>query len=141
MSEQENIVSDMYDNYSETQKEILEMEIRKTRNKLFTIAAVIFCFDLIALLIADALVTETFILIVAVPAILVGLGFLALKEPMLAIIIAAIIIIGIWIYTIVITGGMAAISGWLAKAIIIYLLIAGFQSAKEAQRIKKELAG
>ena len=35
--------------------------------------------------------------------------------------------------------GLAAISGWLGKTIVIYLLIAGFQSAREAIRIKKEL--
>ena len=30
---EENVVSGLYENYSETQKEILDIEIRKTRNK------------------------------------------------------------------------------------------------------------
>jgi hypothetical protein len=64
---------------------------------------------------------------------------LANKEPVIAMILSAIIIVGIWVYTIVITNGTAAISGWISKAIIIYLLIAGFQSAKEANKIKREL--
>ncbi len=137
--EEENIVSGIYDGYQDTQKEILAIEIRKTRNKLFTIAAVIFLFDLLALLAVDLVTADTILYIAVVPAVLVGLAFLALKEPMLAMVIAAIIIVGIWIYIIAITDGGGAVSGWLGKAILVYLLIAGFQNAREAHRIKKEL--
>jgi hypothetical protein len=134
---EENVVSGLYDNYTETQKEILAIEIRKTRNKLITVAVVIFVFDLLALLIANALLHETLV----IPLILTGLAFLAVKEPLAAMIIASVIIVGIWVYTIIVTGGVAAISGWIGKAIIIYLLIAGFQNAREATRIKRELKG
>jgi hypothetical protein len=137
--EDEHIVSGIYDGYQDTQKEILEIEIRKTRTKLFTIAAVVFIFDLLALLAINLLTARTLLIISVVPVIMVGLAFLAMKEPMLAMIIAAVIIVGIWIYIISKTGGQGAVSGWLAKAILIYLLIAGFQNAREAQRIKKEL--
>jgi hypothetical protein len=34
---------------------------------------------------------------------------------------------------------LTILAGWLGKAIIIYLVIAGFQNATEAKRIKKEL--
>ena len=72
---------------------------------------------------------------------MVGLAFLAMKEPLLTMIIAALIIVAVWIYIIAMNGSQAAITGWLGKAILVYLLIAGFQSAREAQRIKKELKG
>jgi len=134
-----HIVSEMYDNYNEVQKEVMEIEIRKARNKLFTIAVVIFLFDLLALLIADLVNVKTLLIILVVPVIIAGLALLANKEPMIAMIVAAIIIVGLWIYTIVITKGAAAISGWISKAIIIYLIIAGFQSATEATKIKREL--
>jgi hypothetical protein len=136
---EENVVAGLYDNYHETQKEILAIEIRKTRNKLITVAVVIFAFDLLALMVADALMLQTFIWILIIPALIIGLAFFALKEPLAAMIIAAAIIVGLWIYSIVLTGGLAAVSGWLGKAVIIYLLIAGFQNAREATRIKKEL--
>jgi len=136
---EENVVSGLYENYSETQKEILAIETRKTRNKLITIACIIFLFDLIALAFADAVNLLTFLWILIVPVVFLGLAFFAIKEPLAAIIIVSVIIVGIWIYSIIITGGAAAISGWLGKAIIIYLLIAGFQSAKEATRLRKEL--
>ncbi len=136
---EENVVVGLYDNYHETQKEILAIEIRKTRNKLFTIAIIIFVFDLIALSVMNAISLQTIIWVLVLPVIIVGLAFFAIKEPLAAMIIAALIIAGLWIYTIILTGGLAAISGWLGKAIIIYLLIAGFQNAIEATRIKKEL--
>lgn len=137
--DESNVVSDMYDNYEEVQKEILSIEIRKTRNKLISIAIVIFAFDLLVLLMADLVTATTLGVILIFPAIITGLAFLSIKEPLIALIIAAILIVGLWIYSIVILGGRAAVSGWIGKAIIIYLLIAGFQNAMEAARIKKEL--
>ena len=45
-----NVVSGLYDNYNETQREILAIEIKKTRNKLFTIAIVILILDFLAMM-------------------------------------------------------------------------------------------
>lgn len=137
--DESNVVSDIYDNYEEVQKEILSIEIRKTRNKLITIAIVLFSFDLLVLLMADLVSMSTLGLIIIIPAIIGGLAVLSVKEPLIAMIIASIIIVGIWIYTIILTGGRAAASGWIGKAIIVYLIFAGFQNATEAARIKKEL--
>jgi len=136
---EENVVSGLYENYFETQKEILTIEIRKTRNKLIYVATTIFVFDFLAVMIANAFILQTFLWISVVPLIILALAFFALKEPMAAVIVASLLIVGIWVYSIIITGGLAAISGWIGKAIIIYLLIAGFQSAREAAKIKGEL--
>ena len=137
--EEENSESGLFDGYQDTQKEILAIEIRKTKIKLFTIAVVIFGFDLLALLTINLVNATTLLIIAIVPLIMVGLAFLAIKEPLLAMIVAAVIIVGLWIYVIAKTGSQVAITGWLQKAILVYLLIAGFQNAREAQRIKKEL--
>ena len=137
----ENIVSEQYDNYTDTQKEVFAIEIRKTRNKLISIAIVIFVFDLLALLMGNALSLQTFLGILVIPVIISGLALLAVKEPLVAMIIASVIIVGIWAYTIIVIGGSAVVSGWIGKAIIIYLIISGFQHAVEATRIKKELKG
>ena len=115
------------------------MEIRKTKNKLFTIAIVIFLLDLLALMMASNLNPVMIAWVTLVPAIIAGLAFLAIKEPMLAMVIGAVIVGGLWIYAIISTGGLAAVSGWISKAVIVYLFIAGFQNAREAQRLKKEL--
>jgi FtsH-binding integral membrane protein len=136
----DNSVSGYYENYNDTQTEILAIELRKAKNTLFTLSAIIFAGDLISLLVLNAVNVQTILIILVVPVLLIGLAFLAKKEPLTAIIIAAVVIIGLWIYSIVITRGQSAIMGWLIKAVIIYFLIAGYQHAREATRIKKELS-
>jgi len=137
--QEENVVSDIYDNYHETQKEIYDMETRKTRNKLFTLAVLIFAMDFIALNIINAVNFQTLIIIAIVPVLFIGLAFLAFKEPLMSMIIATVVIVGFWAYAAIQSEGRSAISGWLIKAVVVYLIIAGFQNAREAQRIKKEL--
>ncbi len=132
-------ISDLYENYTETQKEILQIELKKTRTNLFTIALVIFAFDFFALALANLLVLNALLIICVVPLVMTGLAFLSMKEPLLAMILAATIILGIWVYIMIQAGVQAGMMGWFSKAIIVYLVIAGFQNATEAQRIKKEL--
>jgi hypothetical protein len=129
----------IFDGFHETQKEVLEIELRKVRNKLFSIAAVFLVSDLIGLASLNIFTFQILVYIIIVPAIMTGLAFLALKEPLLAMIIAVAIVLALWIYVILLLGAAGAIMGWLAKAIIIYLLIAGFQSAREAQKFKREI--
>jgi hypothetical protein len=77
---EENVVSGLYENYSETQKEILVIETRKTRNKLISVGMVIFIFDLVGLMMADVLATQTLLLTSVIPAIIIGLAFFAVKD-------------------------------------------------------------
>ena len=137
--QEENVVTDLFDNYQENQKEILDIEIKKVRNKLFTLAIIFFLSDLLQLIAADLVNPTTLLVIAVIPLLFVGLAFLALKEPMLAMVLCAVIIGGVWIYVAVVTGGQAALSGIVVKGIVVYLVIAGFQSAREAHTIKKEL--
>ncbi|HET6993448.1 MAG TPA: hypothetical protein VFI06_00640 [Chitinophagaceae bacterium] len=139
VQEPDSDVSSYYENYSETQKEVLAIEIRRTRKNLFIAAAVLMISGFLGLAMLNAFNLITILAVLVIPVILTGLGFLANKEPLTAIIIAAVVFLGEWIYSIAITGGRAAIMGWLVRAIVIYLLIAGLQHAKEAMRIKKEL--
>ena len=80
----EQLAGGIMDSYADTQKEILVMETRKTRNKLFIIAAVILISDLLALFMANAVNATTLLVIGIVPLVFVGLAFLAIKEPLLA---------------------------------------------------------
>ncbi len=88
---------------------------------------------------ANLITAETILYSAVIPLVLVGIGFLAIKQPLLAIILAALVFAGLIILSIVLFGGVGAISGLLIKAVIIYFLISGFQSAREAERAKKEL--
>jgi hypothetical protein len=135
----ENVVSDIFDDYNDTQRELLNIETKKVRSKLFTIAAIFFGSVLLSLAISNIPVSDALIDVLIIPGGLVGLGFLANKEPLAAISIAAVIVIGLWVLQIVLLGGEHILRGLLVKGIIIYLLIAGFQSAKEAHKIRREL--
>jgi hypothetical protein len=139
-NESANVVSDYYEGYTNVQKDVLAIELHKTRNMLLILAAIVFAADLIVLVATNTVMPATILIIAIVPIILTGLAFLATKEPLAAMIIAAVIIVGIWIYNIAVTGGRAAIAGWLIKALLAYLIFAGFQHAREATKIKKELA-
>lgn len=132
-------VSEIFDNYNETQREILAIETRKTRNKLIIIAVVIFLFDFFALAVLNLLTINAIVLILIIPVIMALLALLANKEPLLSMVLATLVLGGIWIYTIVVLGVGAAKIGWLSKIVLITLLITGFQNAREAQRIKREL--
>ncbi|MBL7745820.1 MAG: hypothetical protein JNM19_00210, partial [Chitinophagaceae bacterium] len=73
------------------------------------------------------------------PVIFLGLGFLATKEPLVATVLGILIMIGYWIYIAVALDISFLLKGWLGKAIIIYLLFAGLQNAREAHHIRQEL--
>jgi hypothetical protein len=138
-TDSENIVADIYDGYNDTQREILAIEIRKTRNKLFTIAAVLLVFNLLAVMISGVPLSYVIGDILLFPVIFVGLGFLATKEPLVAIALGFLIMIGFWLYIAFALDISFLLKGWLGKAIIIYLLFAGLQNAREAHRIRQEL--
>jgi hypothetical protein len=138
-TDSENIVADIYDGYNDTQREILAIEIRKTRNKLFTIAAVLLVFNLLAVMISGVPLSYVIGDILLFPVIFVGLGFLAIKEPLVAIALGFLIMIGFWLYIAFALDISFLLKGWLGKAIIIYLLFAGLQNAREAHRIRQEL--
>ena len=127
------------DSYADTQKEILVIETRKTRNKLFIIAAVILISDLLALFMANAVNATTLVVIGIVPLVFVGLAILALKEPLLAMILGAAVIVALWLFMFVQFGNPSLISGLLVKAVLITLVISGFQNAIEANRVRKEM--
>ncbi len=135
----ENIVADIYDGYNDTQREVLAIEIRKARNKLFTVAAVLLIFNLLAVMISGIPISYVIGDILLFPVIFLGLGFLATKEPLVATVLGILIMIGYWIYIAVALDISFLLKGWLGKAIIIYLLFAGLQNAREAHRIRQDL--
>ncbi len=137
---QEGSIGEYYDNYKQTQAELILIYSRKTKNAIFAIAGIWLVSELLGLAMANAFTTEILLSISLAPAILIAAGFFALKQPLAAIIVAAVVFAGFWILTILVVGGIGAISGLLIKVVIIYFLITGFQNAREANRIKKEIA-
>lgn len=135
----QDVISGYYENYKETQAYIFATDSKKVRNTLIWIGAILFVGDFLALALTDLISGETILYASVFPVIYILFAFLALKQPRLAIILgflvfAAIIGITFWAY-----GSRSLIKGALAKAIILYLLFAGLQSAKTAEQAKREL--
>lgn len=137
----DNIVTDLFDSYTDTQKEVLQIKLRKTKKILLWLAVILLIGDLLSLIVANGITATVFFYSLVYPALFVGLAFLALKEPVIAMIAAAVLFLLVWGYMIYVNGIIGLFTGWLGKAIVIYLLIAGFQSAVAANSIRKELKG
>lgn len=130
---------DIFDNYNEINRDTYLTETRRVKSRLLSIAVILFLSDVFGLLISDMLTFQLLLWSLFIPCIIASLAFLGVKEPLAAMIIATVIIAALWIYIIAVLGARGAVAGFLVKIIVIYLLISGFKSAKEAQRAKKEL--
>jgi len=135
----QEIVSGYYDDYKQTQAEIFAVESKRVRNSIFWIAGLFFASDLLGLAIANLVSPETLLYALLFPVLFIGLGLLSTRQPMLSIALAMVLFAGIIILSIVVYGGVGAIKGILVKAIIVYFLLAGFQSAKTAEQAKKDM--
>jgi hypothetical protein len=129
----------IFDSFEEVNKFTYYAELKKVRSRLLTIALLLFLSDLLGMLVSDLLTVQLLLWSLIIPAIIASLAFLAFKEPLAAMIIATVIIAALWIYIVAMTGARGPIAGFLVKAIVIYLLATGISSAKNAQRLKKEL--
>lgn len=134
-----DVVTDYYDTYKEVQLDILQTKTRKTRNAIFSVAALLFGSDLLALFMANAVTATTLLYILAVPALFVAVGFFALKQPLAASITAIVLFAGLWVFTVYVFGGSQVISGLIVKAIIITFLLIGVNHAREAEKARKNL--
>ena len=130
---------DIFDNYDEINRYTYATELRKVKSRLLTVAAILFISDVFGLLITEMLTVPLLLWSLVIPAVIASLALLSVKEPLAAVIIAIIIIAALWIYVISFAGMRGAVSGFLVKFIVIYLLFMAFKSAREAQRLKKEL--
>jgi hypothetical protein len=136
---EQNIVSEYYDDYKETQNYIFKTEGRKSRKMIFIVAIVLFTGDMLGLAMASAISVQLVLASLLFPVIFLGLGFFAPRHPMMAIIISIIIFAIILILSFLVMGSASIISGLIVKAIIIFCLISGFNSAREAQRARAEI--
>lgn len=137
--ETEKSIIEPYEGYKETQLESLGIQKKKVRNSIFYIALILLAGALLALLVANRFNILLLIDAIFFPAIFLGIGFFAMKQPMVSVIIAAIVFVLLLILQILISGGIGAISGLILKAIVIYFILSAYQSAKEFQKIKREI--
>lgn len=111
----------------------------KTRKTIFIIAIIFLLSDLLFLSNAGLLNSTTFVFAMIVPLLFAGTGMLAAKKPLLAIILATLLFIGINALTIATNGTPTLLYGWLMKAVMIYFILTGFRHARDAELARKQL--
>jgi hypothetical protein len=111
----------------------------KTMRSIFFVAAIILGADLFALIVANLLDNLIILYVLIVPVIFAGLGIMARFRPLLASSLTAILYVAIVCYTVYQVGPTAIFAGWLVKAVIVYFLITGIQSAREAEEARRKM--
>ena len=136
----QNVISDYYQGYQKLELQSAETEIKKARNAIIAIAALIVVGNLILMSIDNSFNTVSIVIMLILTGIFIGLTFFTKKQPLTAIIIALVLFIGLWISDIVLAGVEYIYKGIIVKIIILSFLIKGIKHAREAERIRKEIA-
>ena len=136
----QNVISDYYQGYQQLELQSAETQIKKARNAIIAIAILIILGNLIVMAANDSFTTLGIIIMLGIAAIFTGLAFLTKKQPLTAIIIALVLFSALWISDIVIAGLENIYKGIIVKVIILYFLIKGIKHAREAERLRKEMA-
>ena len=136
----QNVISDYYQGYQKLELQSAETEIKKARNAIIAIAILIIIGNLIVMGVNNSFTTLAIIIMLGIAVIFTGLAFLTKKQPLTAIIIALVLFVALWVSDIVIAGIQNLYQGIVVKAIILYFLVKGIKHAREAERIRKEIA-
>jgi flagellar biosynthesis protein FliP len=135
----QNIISDYYERYQKLELQSAENQLKKTKNAIFAIAALLVIGNLITMAASDTFTVTAFVISLAIAAIFVGLAFLTSKKPLTVILISLALFIALWILDVAVIGLQQIYRGILVRGIIIYFLITGIKHAREAERIRKQM--
>ena len=138
-NEPESVISDYLEGYNELELQSAENNLKKTRNAIFAIAALILVGNLIMMAVSDTFTTPGLIIALLIAGVFVGLAFMTKKQPLGSVIIALVLFTGLWVMDIVVLGPEYIIKGIIVKAIIIYFLVTGIKHARETERLRKEM--
>lgn len=139
VQQDENVLSDYINGYQHLKLAESEGQVKKVRNTLFIVAGLILVSDFFVMMMT-AFDWATFAVSLFIAGIFVGLGFMTRKYPYAAIIVGLILFIGIWLMNVVAVDASHLYKGLLIKAYVIYSLVKGISYAKEAEKLRKELA-
>jgi hypothetical protein len=116
-----------------------EYESSKTRNALMIVGAVFLLGDLLSVASIGAFAKVNYAYLMIVPAVFMGLGLFAADQPRVAALtgcVAFLLLTGITVY---VFGGLGLITGWLAKAVIVFFLLSALRHGREAEDFRKRL--
>jgi uncharacterized membrane-anchored protein len=113
--------------------------LKKLRNNLLVIAAMFLVSDVLALIRTDSFGSIALLYALVFPVFFTGLAFLSSKSPYAALTIAIILLVAVVALNAYQLGAASLFSGWIWKVVVVYLMIASFRHAKEAEEARKKL--
>ena len=137
--EPESVISDYLEGHNQLELQSAENNLKKARNAIFAIAALILIGNLILMAASDTFTTIGLVIALLAAGVFVGLAFMTKKQPLGSVITALILFVGLWVLDIVMLGPEFIYKGIIVKAIIIYFLVTGIKYAKETERLRKEM--
>ena len=138
-NEPESVISDYLEGYNQLELQSAENNLKKTRNAIFVIAALVLIGNLIMMAVSDTFTTLGLVIALLIAGVFIGLAFMTKKQPLGSVIIALVLFVALWVMDIVVLGPEYIIKGIIVKAIIVYFLITGIKHARETERLRKEM--
>jgi hypothetical protein len=135
-----SIISEQYDHHKELAEEMMKSDSKKTGLLLFITAFIILGIDLWAVFSLEVPIAMVWMSLFLVPVGLIGLGLLAIKEPMVAVVIAALLVGVFWIFNLFPLSPIVIVSGLIPKGVVIIVLFGAFMFANFAMKEKRDLS-
>ncbi len=138
-NEPESVISDYLEGYNQLELQSAENNLKKARNAIFVIAALLLIGNLIVMGASDSFTAIGLIIAFLATGVFVGLGFMTKKQPLGSVVVALILFATLWLIDIIVLGPEYILKGIIVKAIIIYFLATGIKYARETERLRKEM--
>lgn len=128
--------TNLFNTNKDIQAQVFKTEASKARSFLFVIAAVYFIGTLIPVAIAGAFTAQYIFAILLFPVIFTGLGLLATIQPLIATIIAGVVVLVI-LFILISNSAIATWLGWVDLVVAIACIALAAVSANKAEQARK----
>jgi hypothetical protein len=135
-----SIISEQYDDHMQLAEDTMKSDSKKACILLFVAAVVALGFDLIAIFSLHIPIALAWLNIAVVPVGLIALGLLAIKESMVAVVVAALLVFVFWIFNLFTLSPIVIVNGFIPKGIVIALLFGAYMFANFAMKEKRDLS-
>jgi hypothetical protein len=119
------------------EREGYELGVKRGRNTLYWIAAVIFVSEILIAYAKDLLTIELVIIALLEGLLFAGLGFYTHKKPYLAILLGLILFMAVWALSLAYSLSNL-VSGLVVRLVLIVFLIRALPDAKKLEKMDKE---
>jgi hypothetical protein len=139
----EDVLASEYDEIKGIEMEGYEIGVRKARNALFVVAALLLVGEIVSLyqtgIAFGDMPALVWIFICIEVGIFIALAFFTKVKPFICILVGLILFIGLWLYNISENGLKGAFGGILIKIAVVAYLFNSLKDAKALEALRKEI--